>query len=101
MLRHAHRSHLVHSSRPPWPRRGAAAAIAGSGFVGAVVLELLALLLADPVELRWATLAKGWSPWAIHLAAFLVFWAVASAASLLGYLGWLAVGAWKVRTRLR
>jgi hypothetical protein len=69
--------------------------------VGAVVLELLALLLADPTELRWAALVKGWPLIAICVAAFLLFWVVASAASLLGYLGWLVIGAWRVRTRLR
>ena len=81
--------------------RGTPARIVGSGLVGAIVLEALALVLADPAELHWAALAKGWPLPAVHVAAFLLFWAVASAASLLGYLGWLVLGAWRVRTRLR
>ncbi|HEY1230405.1 MAG TPA: hypothetical protein VGF26_24110 [Ramlibacter sp.] len=85
----------------PSHRRAAAAWIVRAGFLGAIVVEVLAILLADPAELRWAAAAKGWPLPALHVAAFLVFWALASAACLLGYLCWLAVGAWKVRTRLR
>jgi len=88
------------SARRRWLRT-APARIVASGLAGAIVVEVLALLLADPAELRWAAAAKGWPLPAVHVVAFLVFWALASAASLLAYLGWLVVGTWKVRTRLR
>lgn len=85
---------------PSWPRR-AVAPILVSGFIAAIGLEVLALMLADPQELRWAAQAAGWPPVAIAVVGFLLLWLLASAASLLGFLGYLAVGAWKVRTRLR
>lgn len=95
---------LLHPARvagtPAW-LRGTAASIVASGFLAAIALELLALMLVDMQELRWAAQAKGWPLAAVHAAAFLVLWGLGSAASLVGYLGWLVVGAWKVRTRLR
>ncbi|WP_427914915.1 hypothetical protein ACPWT1_08390 [Ramlibacter sp. MMS24-I3-19] len=89
-----------HGSGPSWFRR-AVAPILWSGFLAAAALEVLALVLADPQELRWAATTVGWPLIAIHVAGFLVLWLLASAASLLAFLGYLAVGAWKVRTRLR
>lgn len=81
--------------------RAAAVRVAAFGFVAAVVLQALALAAADPLELRWAAQVLGWPLPVVQLAAFLVFWAVSSAAAVVGCLAWLAAGAWQVRTRWR
>lgn len=81
--------------------RAAAGRIVWSGFLAAVLLEGLAILVADPLEVRWGAQAMGWPAIALWAAAFLLLWILASALSLFGFVAWLVVGAWKVRSRLR
>ena len=51
-------------------------------FIVACALELLVFALVDPVELHgFGSVQLGWWTQAVYSAAFLIFWALASAAS--------------------
>lgn len=51
-------------------------AVAWPAFLAACLLEMVVFAFADPLELRFAGAALGWSRQGVYTAAFFVFWAV-------------------------
>ncbi|MGZ5180059.1 MAG: hypothetical protein ACXWC6_03620 [Ramlibacter sp.] len=55
-------------------------------FLAACLLELFVFAVVDPLDLRWAGHALGWSRADVYTAAFFVFWAAAIVACALSLL---------------
>lgn len=53
--------------------------VAWPAFLAACLLEMLVFAVVDPLDLRWAGQALGWSRPDVYTAAFFAFWMAASA----------------------
>lgn len=60
--------------------------VAWPAFLAACLLELFVFALVDPLDLRWAGQALGWSRADVYTAGFFVFWAAAMVACVLSLL---------------
>ena len=60
--------------------------VAWPAFLAACLLELLVFAVVDPLDLRWAGQALGWSRAGVYTGAFFVFWAATIAACALSLL---------------
>jgi hypothetical protein len=53
--------------------------VAWPAFLAACLLELMVFAVVDPLDLRWAGRALGWSRADVYTVAFFVFWLAAAA----------------------